>query len=635
MIRNPVIIRILCGMVLILSIAGGIFVTRPLFAHPVIGLAGGVLVTGNAPNVAAGSGFIYQGVLTVGGVPANGSYDFQVNLWDAVTGGTPIGNALSVTGQPVTNGVFTIPVDFGSSVFQGDARWLQLAVRQNSGIYTLLTPRQPISATPYAMSLIPGATLRNAYGSPLFAVNNTGTGRSIQGISTSNDGVYGETASAAGGVVGINTSNGAGVFGRSANGNGIAGEASSGAAGISGINNNVGAGVYGLSISGEGVHGSVANTSSAVAGINTGTGPGVYGRSSGGNGISGEAGNTQNAIFGNNTGNGVGVYGTSSSGAGVVGVAGANQNGVYGSNTNNGAGVYGHSTTGDGVHGETSSLASGVIGINTSSGSGVYGRSTGGEGVRGDASSSSSAVTGVNSGSGVGVYGNSSSGDGVVGMAGANRSAVYGNNTSNGSGVYGSSSSGAGVSGNSTTGTGVYGASTSGPAGVFQGNVQINGNLSVSGNLSKGGGSFKIDDPLDPANKYLSHSFVESPDMKNIYDGIAVLDATGSAWVTMPQWFQALNRDFRYQLTPIGAPMGNLYIAQEIQDNRFQIAGGKAGLKVSWQVTGIRQDPYANTYRILVEEAKPATERGYYLHPEVYGEPAAKRIQPAGAPVSP
>ncbi|HTC94541.1 MAG TPA: hypothetical protein VK699_13965 [Terriglobales bacterium] len=150
------------------------------------------------------------------------------------------------------------------------------------------------------------------------------------------------------------------------------------------------------------------------------------------------------------------------------------------------------------------------------------------------------------------------------------------------------------------------------------GNVQIAGNLSVTGSLSKGSGSFKIDHPLDPANKYLSHSFVESPDMMNVYNGNVVLDAKGQAWVELPDYFEALNQDFRYQLTPIGNPGQHiLYIAQEIARNRFQIGGGNPGAKVSWQVTGIRHDAYANAHRIPVEEDK-GNKRGTYLHPELF-----------------
>ena len=145
-----------------------------------------------------------------------------------------------------------------------------------------------------------------------------------------------------------------------------------------------------------------------------------------------------------------------------------------------------------------------------------------------------------------------------------------------------------------------------------------NGDLSVAGVLSKGSGSFKIDHPLDPQNKYLSHSFVESPDMMNIYNGNVILDDRGEAWVELPEWFEALNKDFRYQLTCIGG-FAQVYIADEIEDKRFRIAGGTPGLKVSWQVTGVRQDPFAELHRIKVEEEKPDGERGTYLHPEAYG----------------
>jgi hypothetical protein len=84
------------------------------------------------------------------------------------------------------------------------------------------------------------------------------------------------------------------------------------------------------------------------------------------------------------------------------------------------------------------------------------------------------------------------------------------------------------------------------------GKVVIESDLQVTGNLSKGGGSFKIDHPLDPANKYLYHSFVESPDMMNVYNGNIMTDRRGLAVVILPNYFEALNRDFRYQLTVIG-----------------------------------------------------------------------------------
>ncbi len=207
-----------------------------------------------------------------------------------------------------------------------------------------------------------------------------------------------------------------------------------------------------------------------------------------------------------------------------------------------------------------------------------------------------------------------------------------------------------GGSGSDTGGVGIYVSggqgSVGGEGGVFYGGAggvksgaailaiplggslagAFSGDVVVAGTLSKGAGSFKIDHPLDPANKYLYHSFVESPDMMNIYNGIATLASDGSVWITMPDWFEALNRDFRYQLTSIGAPGPNLYIAQTMKGNSFRIAGGAAGAQVSWQVTGIRHDAFANAHRIPVEEAKKGDDLGHYLHPGAFGKPVQKGI---------
>jgi hypothetical protein len=114
--------------------------------------------------------------------------------------------------------------------------------------------------------------------------------------------------------------------------------------------------------------------------------------------------------------------------------------------------------------------------------------------------------------------------------------------------------------------------------------------------------------------------------MKNVYDGVAQLDGAGEAWVDLPEWFELLNRDFRYQLTAIGAPGPNLYIAEEIAGNRFKIAGGEPGMKVCWLVTGIRQDRYAQAHRIPVEQPKPPHARGLYEHPELYGRPESEGV---------
>ena len=165
-------------------------------------------------------------------------------------------------------------------------------------------------------------------------------------------------------------------------------------------------------------------------------------------------------------------------------------------------------------------------------------------------------------------------------------------------------------------------ASSSGNTGwptTLNGNVTVNGSLSVTGMLSKGAGSFKIDDPLDPLNKYLVHSFVESPDMIDFYNGVVELDSVGQAEIELPSYFEALNDHFRYQLTTLGK-FDPVYVAREIKNNKFQIAGGHPGTRVSWQVTGIRKDPYAQAHRIQPEVPKPEGERGNYLHPEAYGQ---------------
>jgi hypothetical protein len=195
-----------------------------------------------------------------------------------------------------------------------------------------------------------------------------------------------------------------------------------------------------------------------------------------------------------------------------------------------------------------------------------------------------------------------------------------------GAGVLAYSNSSSGVYSSSGSGTGVYGTSASSYGLYSEGNAGVSGNLDVTGTLSKSGGSFKIDHPLDPANKFLYHSFVESPDMKNVYDGVVTLDSKGEATVTLPDWFEALNRDFRYQLTAIGSSAPDLYIRAKVKANAFSIGGGKAGQEVCWLLTGIRQDAWADAHRIPVEEDKPAAERGLYLHPTEHGQPAAKGI---------
>lgn len=149
--------------------------------------------------------------------------------------------------------------------------------------------------------------------------------------------------------------------------------------------------------------------------------------------------------------------------------------------------------------------------------------------------------------------------------------------------------------------------------GTLSGDWDTGGDFDINGTLSKSAGTFKIDHPLDPFNKYLYHSFVESPDMMNIYNGNTVTDEHGYSEVTLPDYFNALNMDFRYQLTPIGK-FANAIVWEEIEGNKFSIKTDKPNTKVSWQVTGIRNDEYARKNRIEVEVEKPDSEKGSLLY---------------------
>jgi hypothetical protein len=156
-------------------------------------------------------------------------------------------------------------------------------------------------------------------------------------------------------------------------------------------------------------------------------------------------------------------------------------------------------------------------------------------------------------------------------------------------------------------------------AGWFSGRVHIDGDL------SKAAGSFKIDHPQDPENKYLYHSFVESPDMMNVYNGNITTDEEGNAIVKLPAYFESLNTEFRYQLTVIGI-FAQAIIFEKVNNNQFSIKTDKPHVEVSWLVTGIRNDPYAQKNRIQVEVEKEPENKGKYLRPIEYGKPRTESI---------
>jgi hypothetical protein len=159
-------------------------------------------------------------------------------------------------------------------------------------------------------------------------------------------------------------------------------------------------------------------------------------------------------------------------------------------------------------------------------------------------------------------------------------------------------------------------------AGFFMGKVYVSGSLQVNETLNVSGTkNFMIDHPLDPENKILRHAAMESNEVLNQYSGNITTDASGYATITLPIYFETLNKDFRYQLTVIGS-FSQAIIKQEIINNQFVIQTNQPSVKVSWQVTGVRNDKVMQYQPFVAETEKTDAEKGNYLSPEAYGKPS-------------
>lgn len=283
-----------------------------------------------------------------------------------------------------------------------------------------------------------------------------------------------------------------------------------------------------------------------------------------------------------------------------------------------------------GTPGVGGAAASGVGNVRYSGGDGVIGVTNvssggggGAAGPRGNGENASTVGTGTaegRGGRGGAGYGGAGGGDDVVGGSGSEFGFAIGSGGGGGTrdseatglagGVYGGAGGGFYSTGNNGSGgVGAQGVIVvtyypSTAPGLVINASRFLSNLDVRGNLAKGSGTFMIDHPTKPATHLLFHSFVESPDVKNLYDGIVTLDRNGEAEVELPSYFEALNKDFRYQFFPIDEAMPNLHIKKEIENNRFTIGGGVPRGEVSWQVTGTRHDPYIVKNPIQVEVEK-------------------------------
>ncbi len=567
---------------------------------------------------------VYSGVSTI-----DDSILFQSGTKLGINTNKPAG-ALDVNGAIFGRGLFTMATTGTATSSAGKvSEAIEFtASAYNSSKKAAVTPLFNLQAEPVANNTAgPSATLNLLYGNGStpaetgFSINSAGvikfapgqtfpstssSGIAVSGASTSGTGVEGPSSTGDGmvGTTGGTTLNRAGVLGK--------------AGAVSGITS-VAAGVWGDSYTQVGVEGTSHSSVGVYGGSTISTG--VEGVSSSGSGVIGNtAGTTLNT-------------------AGTVGIAGARDTSGF----NGIAGIWGDASAHVGVWG-SSDQYSGVFG-QSASGPGVQGSSTKGDGgdfyggINGDVGAYGVKAAGAT------VSGNSIGGIGGVFYGGASYFAGHGIVTTGGQG---GSSGGAGIqatggasdtiagdggdffgsgSSNGVAGNGVYAtegtnqnnSNDNGYAGDFYGNVYVEGTLSADAK------DFKIDHPLDPANKYLSHASVESSEMINVYSGNVVTDEFGNAVIQLPTWFDSLNGDLRYQLTVIGRK-AQAWVAQEAKDGVFRISSDANRVKVSWQITGVRHDAYAKAHPLVVEEPKGEHERGFYAHPELYGQLAEKQL---------
>jgi hypothetical protein len=547
--------------------------------------------------------FTYQGLLKQSGTPVNGTLSMTFKLYNALTGGSQVGSAITQN-VSVQDGLFTVELDFGS-VWDGSPRYLEIQVGS-----TTLTPCVKINPTPYAIW-----------------ANTAGTANPIGAAGGDLGGTYPNPLVA--GLQGRSVANTAPSTGQVLKWNGTAWAPAADLTDqlwqVSGANIFYTAGRVGIGTSGPSVRlslgGDDANTKLAIwdngaSGlVGFGIGPDQFrihlaSSSNRFSFLNGPAGDEIVTILGN------GNVGIGTSGPSVrLSLGGDDANTKLAIWDNGASGLVGFGVAPNQfrIHLATSSnrfsfldapagneivtiLGNGNVGIGTSSpayrlhvitGStfGIFGRSdsTSGTGVYGFANATSGFTNGV-----IGQT-DSTSGTGVYGLATATSGTTYG----------------------------VYGESRS-PFGYA---VYSKGNFAVNGNKE-----FQIDHPLHPETHFLNHFCTEGPDPMNAYSGVVVLDARGEAWVQLPDYFDRINRDPRYILTPVGAPMPNLHVAVKIQNNRFKIAGGVPGGEVSWRVEAIRNDRWVQEYGYQTEQEKSKDAQGKYLNPELYGQPKERSI---------
>ncbi|MEQ9616528.1 MAG: hypothetical protein RLN60_00670 [Phycisphaerales bacterium] len=656
--------------------------TASLILGAAIAFSAGTVTPASAAPVA--EVFNYQGVLNFQGSPFSGDVDLRFELFDDQMVGLQIGPTLDLLGASIADGVFTVDLDFGSSVFQGDERWLSISVRNPAWdgmgmepAFTTLTPRQNIAPTPYALFALSGNEGPEGPAGPEGPVGPQGIQGEIGPVGPEGpvgpigpQGIQGETGpqgpQGIQGIQGIQGPEGpvgpAGMDGDThwsfdgsntwfAGGNigvqtsdtslPITFRAPSGTnLGLMGFTSNDFAGSKAMELKTEDVNGDLA-TRAVFRGGNDSTPIEFY---TGGVGtetlmmyLDGANGNVgigrQPAVaYKLDVGDTADRFSVDVSTPGTVEIGSLNGNSgslqisspvstdfVIDSNDDNLNAVYRFR---DGQMNELMRIQeNGRVGIGTDSPGNanlVVNTSTHNNGitVRNSIDSAVGMDVRTTNATGNSTTGwfrmDSDAGEAVLAVATGAAGLTYGvrastsSNATNAAGVHGEASS---IGQN----YGVYGQALGGSAfGVYS-----NGRLGSSGTKS-----FMIDHPLDPANKVLYHYSAESPDVLNIYTGNVVLDGNGEAWVELPDYYDSINTEERYQLTAVGAPMPLLHVAETVDNNRFKIAGGVTGMTVSWEVKAKRQDEFVKQLGAPVEREKAIENKGKYLIPSLYGQPA-------------
>lgn len=473
----------------------------------ILALAAPLLAVSALAQAPLGTTVTYQGRLDEAGAPASGSHDFSFRLFDADVGGTQAGATLCAENVNVVDGLFTVPLDFGSA-FNGDARWLEVRVRADStpgncgsGAYTTLTPRQPLTAAPYALYALNAGQWQSS-GSAIMNANSgfVGINRDYT-VGLEWFGVHAPVNSGYGGMyVTTEGVNGWPFYGYKSGGDQVAWSYLDGTTGDWHLNLDGNK----LTVRDEGfvgirttvpthpLHVVAINTDRAIYGENSSNAgaairghathassanTGVWGQAVGstGRGVFGEAtaatGNSYGGLFRGTSTNGVGVRGESPN-IGVEGAAtGASGIGVFGSGP--ARAVFGSSTAADSIAGEfigNGNNSGGVKGVSSGTGGftyGVFGEvtnpSSAGIGVRGRAPSYG--VQGEATSNGVGVIGRAPTGIGVYGETGV----------VSGVGVLGANTAASGAA------VGVHGIANSpgGYAGYFTGRGYFSGSVGL------------------------------------------------------------------------------------------------------------------------------------------------------------